>query len=901
MKSQKKYCLNVSSYKYKRECMKLFSTTLKAFNTCNSNENIESENLCPGGKHCKNYGLILNLEQKIKSLNDTVNQLTKINEYSENNHNKNITPTKNIEPKRHDSFNEFCNSFRNSVKKKRFSEKNRNLTGSISLQTQVSEPYRIKPYNSFNGEAKIPFKKMSNKKHINLDISNFKNYKNRFHNNVEKNDINEEFFINKKENSDIEKNKEENNIDININKKEEDNNKFQKLYTSISSVYTNEEAEKILSNNNSPQKEKNNKEKNIKKEINNENKSEQVLPIINIKENNKEKNKLNNNTEEMKTNINNINLPEVRKVKTYKLIIPMKQNKNKRYDFELFDNKIKLKEDNKLYFRKYKGKMKNLFNSSHNKFLSSSFGHRNYTEGSNNFLSIDNKNSKTLSNQDRYNKIKLNLFTNFKPLSLTQKPFKVKTNINQKDFFINDNKRKKLKYNDFNINDYNNLSNSFELNNFIKELEIKKEGSDKNKTFNEIYNLLSSQRTEIIDKINSLTSEKLDKYLTFVKNSLKCLEESIDIIYKIKLFYNLKNKNNNNNKGNANQNNFLINEDFFNYKKELMNLLSCENINIYIYDPISDYLISKGEKDEIKYRKDKDLIGLSFTSGKKIRYEADNSASLPLLPMISNNNSNQINNLLIYPLKDKNDYINGVLEAINKIQDKENNSYNNKYFKEKSSFNKKDEIILSLISKDLGNFCKYYNEIKYNITYISYYHALLKFFQNLFMQNVQKENNIFNMINEVIGLTRNIFNMNDIKFLICINNKDKEYFYDIQKNKNIPFEGLIYKTYIEKKINYASKPLINKYYSNKADLIVNILNINKNEELITIPILDFKNIDNVLMIIQIKTSKKLGNIYNNNLNNNDKLSDENYFIIENISKILEKYLYDNSELIQAYK
>ena len=895
MKSQKKYCLNVSSYKYKSKCMKLFSTTLKAFNTLNSNEVIESENLCPGGKHCKNYGIILNLEQKIKSLNDTVNQLTKINEYSENNHNKNITPTKNIEPKRHDSFNEFCNSFRNSVKKKRFSENNRNLTGSISLQTQVSEPYRIKPYNSFNGEAKIPFKKLSNKRYINLDISNIKNYKNRFHNNEDNNDINEEFFINKKENSDIEKNKEENNIDI--NKKEENKNKFQKLYTSISSVYTNEEAEKLLINNNSPQKEKNNKEKSIKKEIDNENKIEKVLPIINKENNNKEKNKLNNNSEEMKTNINNINLPEVRKVKTYKLIIPMKKNKNKRYDFELFDNKMKLKEDNKLYFRKYKGKIKNLFNSSHNKFLSSSFGLRNYTEGSNKLLSIENKNSKTLSNQDRYNKIKLNSFTNFKPLSLTQKPFKVKTNINQKDFFINDNKRKKLKYNDF--NDYNNLSNSFELNNFIKELEIKEEGSDKNKTFNEIYNLLSSQRTEIIDKLNTLTSEKMDKYLTFIKNSLKCLEESIDIIYKIKLFYNLKN--NNNNKGNDNQNNLLINEDFINYKKELMKLLKCENINIYIYDPISDYLISKGEKDELKYQKDKDLIGLSFTSGKKIRYESDNRASLPLLPMISNNNSNQINNLLIYPLKDKNDNINGILEAINKIQDKENNSYNNKYFKEKYSFNKKDEILMSLISKDLGNFCKYYNEIKYNITYISYYHALLKFFQNLFMKNVQKENNIINMINEVIGLTKNILDMNDIKFLICINNKDKEYFYDIQKNKNIPFEGLIYKTYIEKKINYVGKPLINKYYSNKTDLIVNVLNINKNEELITIPILDFNNNDNVLMIIQIKTCKKLGIIYNNNLNSNDKLSDENYFIIENISKILEKYLYDNPQLIQTYK
>ena len=898
MKSQKKYCLNVSSYKYKRECMKLFSTTLKAFNTCNSNENIESENLCPGGKRCKNYGIILNLEQKIKSLNDTVNQLTKINEYSENNHNKNITPTKNIEPKRHDSFNEFCNSFRNSVKKKRFRENNRNLTGSISLKTQISEPYRIKPYNSFNGDAKIPFKKLSNKKNINLDISNIKNYKNIFHNNAINNDINEEFFINKKENSDKEKDKEENNKDLSINKKEEGKNKFQKLYTSISSIYTSQEADKLLVNNNSPQK-KSNKEKSIKKEINNENKIEKVLPTINIKENNKEKNKLNNNTEEMKTNINNINLPEVRKVKTYKLIVPIKQNKNKRYDFELFDNKIKLKEDNKLYFRKYKGKIKNLFNSSHNKFLSSSFGYRSYTEGSNHFLSIENQNSKTLSNQDRFSKMKLNSFTNFKPLSLTQKPFKVKTNINQKDLFINYNKRKKGKYNDFNINDFNSLSNSFEFNNFIKELEIKGEGNDKNKTFNEIYNLLSSQKTEIIDKINSLTSEKMNEYLSFIKSSLKSLEESLDIIIKIKLFYNLKNKNNN--KGNDNQNNFLMNEEFINYKKELTKLLKCENINIYIYDPISDCLTSKGENDELKYQKDKDLIGLSFTSGKKIRYEADNTASLPLLPMISNNNTNQINNLLIYPLKDKNDCINGILEAINKIQDKENNSYNNKYFKEKYSFNKKDEILMSLISKDLGNFCKYYNEIKYNITYISYYHALLEFFQNLFMKNAQKENNIFNMINEVIDLTRNIFDMNDIKFLICVNKKDKEYFYDLQKNKNVLFEGLIYKTYIEKKINYVGKPLINKYYSNKTDLIVNVLNINKNEELITIPILDFNNNDNVLMIIQIKTCKKLGIIYNNNLNNNDKLSDENYFIIENISKILEKYLYDNPQLIQTYK
>ena len=221
------------------------------------------------------------------------------------------------------------------------------------------------------------------------------------------------------------------------------------------------------------------------------------------------------------------------------------------------------------------------------------------------------------------------------------------------------------------------------------------------------------------------------------------------------------------------------------------------------------------------------------------------------------------------------------------------------YFKDKNSFNKNDEILMSLISKDLGNFCKYYNSIKYNTTYISYYHTLLQFCQNLFLKkNKEEENNIFYMFNEVIALTKNIFDMNDIKFLLYNN---KEYFYDIQKNKNLPLEGLVYKAYEEKKINYACKPLINKFYSNKTDLVINIFNINKNEELVTIPIFDFNINNNVIMIIQIKTSKKLRNNSNNNLNYNDKLSDENYFIFENISFILQKYLYDNIELIQKYK
>ena len=914
MKGQKKYCLNVSSYKYKRECMKLFSTTLKAFNTFNNNEIIESQNLCPGGKRCKNYGIILNLEQKIKALNDTVNQLTKINEYSnESNLNKNITPTKSIEPKRHDSFNEICNSFRNSVKKKKFRENNRSLTGSITFLQQISEPYRIKPYNSISTEAKIPNRKIINKKHIiNLDINNIKNYKNKYYNNSEKNDLNEEYFLNKRENLNIniEQKNNEDKFDNNKikNKIEDDKNKFQKLFSSISEYYNNKDTDKDkdklnknLNNNinNIDTDEKNNskKQKKEEKEIKNKKENnENINQKNNIKDNDKIKNKsfnLNYNKETTKKTVENINIPIVKKVKTYKLIAPLKAGKNMRYDYDLLDNKINIKDENKnkLYFRKFKGKINsNSFNSSNNRFLSRSSGIRNNTEGNESLFNLVNKNSKTLSYQNRFNKIKINSFNNFRPLSLTQKPFKIKMTINQNDLFRNKNKNNEKIKNDNDID--SNISNSF-----IKELEYKndenEEKNDKNKIFNEIYNLASSKAEEIIDKVKNLSIEKIDKYSSFIIKSLKYIKDSIEIMHKLKIFYNFINSKNKINYFNDNKKEILINEEFINYREKVIKLLNCENIHIFVYDPISDYLILKGEKEEIKYEKDKDLIGLSFTSGKKVRYESDNNSPIPLPKLLGDNKLSKIKNLLIYPLKDSNNNIYGIIEVINKIQDKDNNNlYNNNfYLKEKISFNKNDEIIISFISKDLGNFCKYYNYIKNNNIYIDYYHKIYNFAQKLFLKNNDKENNsnFLYFINEVIDLSKNIFEMNDIQFL----KTNKDHFYDIQKNKKIPFDGLVYKCYNEKKINYTSKPLINKFYSIKSDLAINIFNMSKNEELITIPIIEIKSND-VIMIIQIKTNKKLGNYLSLG---NDKLSDEIFLIIENISFIIQKYLSENNELI----
>ena len=938
MQGHKKYCLNVSSYKYKRECMKLFQSNInKSLSSPNNDISFESENLCPGGKHCKNYGIILSLEQKIKTLNDTVNQLTKINEYSESNHNRNNnTPTKNLEPKRHDSFNEFCNSFRNSVKKKKLQENKRNIFGNITLPPQISEPYKIRPYNSISNESKIPFKKIPNKNHINLELNNLKNYKSKLYLKTENNeDINDQFFFNKKEinsknNNNIEEDKYENN------KKEEEKNTIQKLYTSITQAFHEEEKTPIDNrevNNNNIKKndviidydEKNSSKKNNKKneeEIQKKNEHKENINIKNNKKNIDEQNKnnnnintntnTNNNKKETKKNINNnLSLPFIKKIKTYKLIESLKQNKtqNQRYEYEFIDNKNYIKDENKLYFRKFKGKIRNSFNSfnaSKNKLLSRSFGLHNNTEGNHSLFNLGTKNIKTLSNQNRFSKIKTNSFNNFKPLSLTQKPFKIKRNINQDDFNINNkfNSEIKIKNNKYNL--ILSPNNSYEFKDFIKNFEFKKEdvNNEKNKIFNDIYNLSSYKDDLLIEKLKSLSKEAIDKYRSFIKNFLKYLKDSRDLLHKFKIFHNLmnnsKNKTGNNNKSN-NKNKLLINEEFKKYREDVIKLLNCEDVHIFIYDSILDCLILKGEKEEIKFPKNKELIGLSFTSAKIVRYEADNNSSIISPSILSEENLlNKINNLLIYPLKDKNDNIYGIIEAVNKKQEQSIKEYDTGYFKEKTSFNKIDEIMMSLISKDLGNFCKYYNYIIYNKNYLLYYHSLCTFFKKLFIKKeIKEDNNLFYMINEIIELSKIIFEMKDIQFILCKNDQ----FYNLQKIQNVPLEGLIYKCYKDKAIIYTCNPLVNNYYSNKSDIIINIYNMDKNVNILTVPIIEL-NTNNVIMIIQIKTNKNLGIDYiNNNISvsvDKEKLSDENLFIIENISFIIQKYLLDNIELFQKY-
>ena len=135
MKAKKKYCLNMSSYKYKSGFKSLLPPIiLKESNNLNINiENlIPMQSKCPNGKNCPNYKIILELKQEIFKLIDKISQLKKLAEYSIPNPGKskkvkrerNINTEKESENKDDNICNQLINSFRNSSKNKFLKLKN---------------------------------------------------------------------------------------------------------------------------------------------------------------------------------------------------------------------------------------------------------------------------------------------------------------------------------------------------------------------------------------------------------------------------------------------------------------------------------------------------------------------------------------------------------------------------------------------------------------------------------------------------------------------------------------------------------------------------------------------------------------------------------------------------------
>jgi hypothetical protein len=174
MKAKKKYCLNMSSYKYKSGFKHLLPPIIiKESNILNINiENlIPVKNRCPSGKDCPNYKLLFDLKQEIINLIDKITQLKKINEYAIPKPiphplpKTNITPEREkIEKKNHNIYNQLINSFRNSSKHK-LSELKKNAYQNDLFKNSLinSGKVRLRPNSAKNTEIKESFDKLFNK------------------------------------------------------------------------------------------------------------------------------------------------------------------------------------------------------------------------------------------------------------------------------------------------------------------------------------------------------------------------------------------------------------------------------------------------------------------------------------------------------------------------------------------------------------------------------------------------------------------------------------------------------------------------------------------------------------------------------------------------------------------
>ena len=669
MQNGKKYYLNVSSYKYKREYMKLYQPYIDKILNTYSNRNqevtIESQNLCPGGKRCKNYIIIMNLEQKIKELNDTVNQLTKIKEYSESNHNIDFTPMKTMENPRKDAFKEICNSFRNSGIKKKLNSSTRNMYGNNTLQPQISEPYRLKlDFKNVNDENKIGENKKSNaKKLINLDINKFRNIGVRL--NAEKLGIDEKLFLNKrKENNDLKNN--------NANNDE----KEKKIQNLINHIFNNKNNELVIN-----KKLEESKTRDIKK--------------IDSK------------------NIKKSNLPKI-KVKTYNLLPSNKitKIKNGRYNSDLAVNEKKIeekKDENKMSFRQFKGNLRNSYNSTKNKFLSKSLGfNTNFREEKDSLFNFTDKYSKTVLEDKNQSLYKLTTLNSFRPLSLTQKPFKLKLDICQNECIQEDKAKSERTIKDQvnNLDGNKNIkdNNLYNLDSFLKLFENKKE--EKYQLFKEIYDLSCMNYDKLIEKLKALTNEKINQYIRFIKYCLIFVKDLTEIFHKLKIFYNIANTVSNNT--NKTLNKISLDNEIIKLKKYIQKSLACDYIHIYFYDSITDSLILKGEDKEIKFQKDKDLIGKCFSTGNILNYNTEENAAIVSDPFfLQYKELNRTNKILLYPIKDLENKIHGVIEI-------KNNNSNISDLQSNNKFDKKIEIIMSFISKALSFYCMHFNNLIIN-------------------------------------------------------------------------------------------------------------------------------------------------------------------------------------------
>ena len=553
----------------------------------------------------------------------------------------------------------------------------------------------------------------------------------------------------------------------------------------------------------------------------------------------------------------NKNIKEINKY--FKIVLKQKEMKY----IKLKEENIHLKEILQKQEKKCLTNNKNIKNDSFNSSPTSSRKNLISNEKNKNEFEIDVSSLIFKKNQNHQNtnilsqsNNKFHLRKRTKSLIFTLNTFKLnepeknkKLNLVKKKNSCNTNKESALNhYNKImslnNRRHYHKSTIDFSFLVTPKDFLIKK---IKNPLLEELFKY-SQDEENFIDKINSSSYDKIFEICDLIITTIKDYKELIKLIIRIQDFL----------KASESIIESILTNDFYNIiTNNVCSILNCEKTLVFIYDKISDMLVlyksESLEKNNIKIPKNKGIVGSVYLTGDKLKIENVN------LDKRFNNEIDKItnfktNNMLCYPLKDKNEKIFGVIQALNKI---------------KNDFDKDDLELMDILSKQVSFILK----SKLNLGESNVILSKMKLLIN-FSNETLYINNIRELTKKSESLFYNLYSFS----------KSKLYFYDYENKELIHLNinkddnrfkplGILNLVLKKNEMHVCTSIKECKYFNDLVDL-------NDGNSLITFPIFS----EGILIAI-------LQFIYNGKIKKfQDSLDDNELIIIQLFSEIFSNFI-----------
>lgn len=373
---------------------------------------------------------------------------------------------------------------------------------------------------------------------------------------------------------------------------------------------------------------------------------------------------------------------------------------------------------------------------------------------------------------------------------------------------------------------------------------------------------------DFIEFFRNANNDILSIYSDTIHQTIKDLESSIHLIKRMKDYIKITS---------GLYNKYLISEVRGNLIKDSIEIMECDRVSIFVYESYSDMLIihsgSGVERNEIRIPKNQGIVGEVFSKGKILRI--DDCYSDERFDSTHDKKSNYKScNMLTAPLIDRDGYIYGVIQSLNKNNDEK--------------FTNDDEEMIKLLGMHIGRILDTIKTNDENVNYVTKLISVISIKNKLMKIKTLKEVSSF-IENSVMNIFCvqycNLFFYNKLEDNLIKLGK----YENIEKNLNTGIVGYV----------YAKKEFFGINSINNCDVYNKIIDIETGMGILTYPIFSrIKEKENP------KAEKKVLGIlqfsYNEKLINQVNPKDQDILVIKEIIDDIEIWFDINEKLIEEF-